>query len=363
MQIGMPKESKVHEDRVSLVPDGVAELIRRGHEVVVEENAGQAIGFCNEDYRRAGATVGTRERAFAAGLVVKVKEPSLDECALLTQDQVIFTYLHLAAMQAQARLMLASGCTAIAYETVEDQRGCLPLLKPMSEIAGRMSIQVGAMALQSHANGRGVLLSGVPGVAPGRVVVLGGGVAGSNAAEIAARLRADVAILDRSPERLAELETQFAGRARVLMASEENLVHAVRSADLVVGAVLIPGASAPKLIDRERLKQMRRGAVLVDIAIDQGGCFASSRPTTHEQPTFVDEGVVHYCVSNMPGAVARTATEALCRATLPYICRLADKGLAKAVVDDPGFARGINVRAGQVVHPVVAQALGLAEAA
>lgn len=361
MRIGIPKESKVHEYRVGLTPTGVAALVRRGHEVVVERNAGAAIGFCNAQYREAGAIMATRDAAFAASLIVKVKEPSLEECVLLKQEQIIFTYLHLAASQKQARSMLARGCTAIAYETVEDKQGHLPLLKPMSEIAGRMSIQVGATALQSNACGRGVLLSGVPGVAPGRVVILGGGVAGSNAAAIATDLRADVTILDRSPEKLAQLELEFAGRARVLMASEENIVAAIRSADLVVGAVLIPGASAPKLIGRERLKEMRLGAVLVDIAIDQGGCFATSRPTTHAHPTFVDEGVVHYCVSNMPAGVARTATEALCRATLPYVCRLADDGLARATADDPGFARGINLRSGRVVHPVVARSLGYSD--
>jgi alanine dehydrogenase len=358
MQIGIPKETKAQEYRVGLTPSGVAALVRRGHEVIIERNAGVAIGFCNEQYREAGAIVATRDAAFAASLIVKVKEPTLEECAMLAEEQIIFTYLHLAAKQEQARLMLARGCTAIAYETVEDKQGRLPLLKPMSEIAGRMSIQVGAMALQSNAGGRGVLLSGVPGVVPGQVVILGGGVAGSNAAAIATGLGADVTILDRSPETLVRLEVEFAGQARLLMASEENVVAAVRSADLVVGAVLIPGASAPKLIGRERLKEMRHGAVLVDIAIDQGGCFASSRPTTHDQPTFVDQGIVHYCVSNMPAGVARTATEALCRATLPYVCRLADHGLARATAADPGFARGINLHSGRVVHPIVARSLG-----
>ena len=360
MRIGVPKETKVHEYRVGLTPDSVRELSARGHEVWVERDAGSEIGFADADYREAGAKLVDTAAAFAAELVVKVKEPSLAECARLGPEQVLFTYLHLAAAPSQAQALMASGTTAIAYETVADANGRLPLLSPMSEVAGRMSIQVGAAALQKTAGGRGTLLGGVPGVAPGKVVVLGGGMAGANAAQMAIGLQADVTVLDKSVDRLRELDGQFAGRARVLMASIENVEREVRTADLVVGAVLVPGASAPKLVDKKLLGEMHKGAVLVDISIDQGGCFESSRPTTHDDPTYVEDGVVHYCVTNMPGAVARTATQALNNVTLPYVLRLADAGWYAALKADPGFAKGLNVSGGQIKHPAVAEALGLA---
>lgn len=359
MRIGLPKETKNHEYRVGLTPASVAELVREGHELWVEHGAGVAIDFSDEQYRHAGAKLVTTACAFSADLVVKVKEPSLAECERLDPDQVLFTYLHLAAAKCQAQALMASGATAIAYETVENSQGQLTLLSPMSEVAGRMSIQVGANALQKSMGGRGILLGGVPGVAPGKVVVLGGGMAGTNAAYMACGLQADVTVIDKSVDRLRFLNQEFAGRAKVLMASTENIATSVRSADLVVGAVLIPGAAAPKLVDRSLLKQMQNGSVLVDISIDQGGCFESSRPTTHDMPTFVEEGVVHYCVTNMPGGVARTATEALNNVTLPYVKTLANVGWREAMAQDPGFAKGLNVHAGRLTHEAVAQALGL----
>ncbi|MEM6545570.1 MAG: alanine dehydrogenase [Pseudomonadota bacterium] len=363
MRIGVPKETKVEEYRVGLTPASVAELTEAGHEVLVEAGAGTAIDFSDDDYRRAGAELAGVDDAFNADLVVKVKEPSLDECARLRSGQTLFTYLHLAAAPEQTQALMDSGCTAIAYETVEDSAGRLPLLTPMSEVAGRMSIQVGAAALQKSAGGRGVLLGGVPGVSPGKVVVLGGGMAGANAAQMACGLLADVTILDKSQDRLRELSKEFAGRARVLMASSENVSNAVRAADLVVGAVLVPGASAPRLIDYRLLGEMNPGSVLVDISIDQGGCFESSKPTTHANPTYIEEGVVHYCVTNMPGGVARTSTEALNNATLPYVKRLAAMGVKSALQADPGFEKGLNVHAGHLRHSAVAESLGLRLAA
>ena len=358
MRIGVPKETKVHEYRVGLTPDSVNELTAMGHDVWVENEAGTAIGFDNAEYVRAGAQIVDTAAAFAAELVIKVKEPSLEECARLDADQVLFTYLHLAAAQHQARALMASGTTAIAYETVEDAAGRLPLLSPMSEVAGRMSIQVGAYALQKANGGRGTLLGGVPGVAPGKVAILGGGMAGTNAAYMAVGMHADVTILDKSVDRLRALSTEFAGRAKVLMASRDNIANAVRAADLVVGAVLVPGASAPKLVDRKLLGEMLPGAVLVDISIDQGGTFESSRPTSHDEPIYIDQGVVHYCVTNMPGAVARTSTQALNNVTLPYVQAIAEHGWRKALAGDPGFARGLNVSEGRIRHPEVAKALG-----
>lgn len=357
MRIGVPTETKVHEYRVGLTPASVAELTHAGHDVWVQSDAGAGIGFSDREYLDAGALMVDVERAFAADLVVKVKEPSLEECARLNKDQVLFTYLHLAAAAPQAQALKARGVTAIAYETVEDHLGRLPLLSPMSEVAGRMSIQVGAHALQKASGGRGTLLGGVPGVAPGKVVILGGGMAGANAAHMAVGLQADVTILDKSVDRLRVLATEFAGRARVLMASQENIAQAVRAADLVVGAVLIPGASAPKLVDHVLLGQMQKGSVLVDISIDQGGCFASSRPTSHDQPTYIEQGVVHYCVTNMPGAVARTSTQALNNVTLPYVRALADLGWRDSLAADAGFAKGLNVAHGRIQHPEVARAL------
>ena len=357
MRIGVPAETKVHEYRVGLTPASVAELAQRGHEVLVERGAGSGIGFSDAQYAAAGATlVGTAE-AFGAELVVKVKEPSLEECGRLTANQVLFTYLHLAAAQPQAHALMAAGVTAIAYETVEDNHGTLPLLTPMSEVAGRMSIQVGASALQKAHGGRGTLLGGVPGVPPGKVVILGGGIAGRNAAQMAVGLQADVTILDKSVAQLRQLDREFGARARVLMATGESIADAVTEADLVIGAVLVRGAAAPKLVDRSLLRRMLPGSVLVDISIDQGGCFESSRPTTHDQPTYVDEGVVHYCVTNMPGGVARTSTQALNNVTLPYVAALADQGWEAALAADAGFARGLNVQDGRITHPAVAAAL------
>jgi len=359
MRIGVPKESKVHEYRVGLTPDSVRELVAAGHEVWVECSAGEAIGFTDAHYREAGASLVDVSAAFSAPMVVKVKEPSLEECARLSPGQILFTYLHLAAAQPQAQALMASGAIAVAYETVEDAQGRLPLLSPMSEVAGRMSVQVGAHALQKASGGRGTLLGGVPGVAPGKVVILGGGMAGTNAAQMAVGMQADVTILDKSVTRLRELATQFEGRANVLMASTENIEQHVRVADLVIGAVLIPGASAPRLVGRRLLGEMLPGAVLVDISIDQGGCFETSRPTTHDAPTYIVDGVVHYCVANMPGAVARTATQALNNVTLPYVQALADLGVDQAFARDAGFAQGLNVRDGTIRHAAVAKALGL----
>lgn len=357
MRIGVPREIKVHEYRVGLTPAAVAELTAAGHEVVVERGAGAGIGFGDEVYASSGAVLGDAEAAFAADLVVKVKEPQPSEYGRLRTDQVLFTYLHLAADRRLAEALLESGVTAIAYETVTAPDGSLPLLQPMSEIAGRLSIQAGATALQKANGGSGVLLGGIPGVAPGRVVIVGGGVAGTNAAQMAAGLHADVTVLDRSLPRLRWLDHHFRGRVKVLLADAATLGAAVASADLLVGAVLVPGAAAPRLVTRAMLAAMAPGSAAVDISIDQGGCFETSRPTTHDAPTYVDEGVVHYCVANMPGAVARTATLALCGVTLPFVRKLADAGWRAALGEDPHFGRGLNVHAGRIHHPVVARAL------
>ena len=362
MRVGVPKEIKVHEYRVGLTPAAVAELTARGHQVVVETGAGGGIDFSDEDYLAAGATVlaGPEAVFAAADMIVKVKEPQLHECAWLRPDQTLFTYLHLAADKPQAEALMASGATCIAYETVTDRQGGLPLLRPMSEVAGRMSVQVGAHYLEKEQGGRGVLLGGVPGVQPGKVVILGGGVSGVHAGEMAVGLRADVTIYDISTSRLAELDQIFGGRAKMAFASKASISAAVKEADLVIGAVLVPGAAAPKLVTREMLSTMKRGSVLVDIAIDQGGCFETSRPTTHAAPTFVVEDVIHYCVANMPGAVARTSTEALNNATLPFALALAEKGVDAALAADPHLRGGLNVAAGKIRHPAVADALGLA---
>lgn len=359
MRIGVPKEIKVHEYRVGLTPSSVAELTALGHEVVVETAAGKGIGFSDDDYLASGARIGGVDEAFAADLVIKVKEPQLAECARFRPGQVLFTYLHLAADSAQAEALMASGVTAIAYETVTSEAGGLPLLMPMSEVAGRMSVQVGAAALQKASGGRGTLLGGVTGVAPGKVVILGGGIAGTHAATMAAGLQADVTILDRCVSRLGWLGDHFQGRVTALMASAQNVRERVLEADLVIGAVLIPGAAAPRLVTREMVAEMPDGAAMVDISIDQGGCFETSRPTTHDAPTYVEEGVVHYCVTNMPGAVARTSTLALNNVTLPYVIRLAEQGWRQAIDSDQHFARGLNVHAGRICHPQVAEALGL----
>ncbi len=361
MKIGVPKEIKIHEYRVGLVPAGVRELVDAGHEVLVQSGAGAGIGFEDSHYESAGAGIAARAADIfsSADLIVKVKEPQLAECRQLGPGQTLFTYLHLAADREQAEALLASGASAIAYETVTAPDGSLPLLTPMSEVAGRMSVQVGANCLQKANGGFGVLLGGVPGVPPAKVVILGGGVSGTHAAEMAVGLRADVTVVDRSVKRLRELSSMFASQLNTVYSTAQAIEELVRDADLVIGAVLIAGAAAPKLVTRAMVKRMKPGTVLVDIAIDQGGCFETSRPTTHAEPTFVLEGVVHYCVTNMPGAVPRTSTFALTNATLPYVKALADHGWRKALANDPGLKRGLNVHGGQLTHEAVASALGL----
>jgi alanine dehydrogenase len=361
VKIGVPKEIKAHEYRVGLTPAAVRELVQGGHDVAVEHNAGAGIGSDDEAYRSAGASiVGAAAEVFeAADLIVKVKEPQAAEIALLRRGQILFTYLHLAADKAQTQGLINSGATCIAYETVTDRAGSLPLLAPMSEVAGRMSVQVGAHCLEREQGGIGILLGGVSGVPPAKVVILGGGVSGTNAARMAVGLEASVTIIDRSIPRLKELDLQFGARATTLFATAEGIERAVVSADLVIGAVLVPGAAAPKLVSREMARQMRPGSVLVDIAIDQGGCFEDSRPTTHDQPTFAVHDTLFYCVANMPGAVPRTSTYALTNATLPFVMALADKGWRRAMLADPYLREGLNIHAGDVIHPAVAQALGL----
>jgi alanine dehydrogenase len=361
MKIGVPKEIKIHEYRVGLVPAGVRELVDAGHQVLVQTGAGAGIGFEDSHYQAAGAKIATKaEDVFAnSDLVVKVKEPQLAECRLLRQGQVLFTYLHLAADREQADALIASKATAIAYETVTASDGSLPLLTPMSEVAGRMSVQVGANCLQKANGGFGVLLGGVPGVAPAKVVVLGGGVSGTHAAEMAVGLRADVTVVDRSVKRLRELSAIYGNQLKTVYSTSHAIEELVRDADLVVGAVLIAGAAAPKLVTRAMVKSMKPGTVLVDIAIDQGGCFETSRPTTHSEPTFVLDGVIHYCVTNMPGAVPRTSTFALTNATLPYVKSIAGNGWKRALELDPGLARGLNVHDGKLTHEAVASALSI----
>ena len=365
MRIGVPKEIKVHEYRVGLVPAAVRELTSAGHEVLVQSGAGAGIGCSDEDYRSAGAKIAADADAVFkdSQMIVKVKEPQLAECARLRRDQVLFTYLHLAADRAQAEGLIKSQCVAIAYETVTATDGSLPLLTPMSEVAGRMAIQVGAQYLQQASGGRGILLGGVPGVAPAKVVVIGAGVAGTHAIEMAHGLRANVIAIDRSIKRLRELDVQFRGSVRTLYSTAEAIETFVADADLVVGAVLLPGAAAPKLVSGAMIKRMRPGSVVVDVAIDQGGCFETSRPTTHAAPTYVVDGVIHYCVTNMPGAVPRTSAFALNNATLPYVRALADKGWERATAEDRGLAAGLNIVRGSVVHPAVAKDLGLPTAA
>ena len=361
MRVGVPREIKVHEYRVGLVPAGVRELVAAGHEVLVESGAGNGIGVDDAQFRTAGAAIAARasEVFERAEMVIKVKEPQPAESEMMRQGQVLFTYLHLAADPVQARGLMKSGVTAIAYETVTAPNGSLPLLTPMSEVAGRMSIQVGAASLQKANGGFGILLGGVPGVPPAKVVILGGGVAGTHAAEMAVGLRADVTVVDRSVDRLRELSSMFGSALRTEYSTTATIERLVRDADLVVGAVLVAGATAPKLVTRAMIATMKPGAVLVDISIDQGGCFETSRPTTHAEPTFVVDGVIHYCVANMPGAVPRTSTLALTNATLPYVRALADLGWQAAFRRDPGLAAGLNVHAGEITHEVVAKALGL----
>ena len=362
MRIGVPKEIKNHEYRVGMTPAAVREAVHHGHEVVVQAGAGAGIGCEDAAYASAGARVLPDAAAVyaAAELIVKVKEPQPQECAMLRPGQTLFTYLHLAPDPVQAEGLLASGCTAIAYETITDDRGGLPLLAPMSEVAGRMAIQVGAVALHKAHGGRGVLLGGVPGVPPGRVVVIGGGVVGTHAARMAMGLGAEVTILDKSLPRLRQIDETWDGRIRTLYATLDATEAAVLEADLVVGAVLVPGASAPKLIKRAQLSRMKPGAVIVDVAIDQGGCFETSRATTHADPTYMVDGIVHYCVANLPGAVPRSSTFALNNATLPFTLALADKGWKRACADDPHLAAGLTVHEGSIVHAAVARDLGRA---
>lgn len=361
MRVGTVKETKVHEYRVGLTPESVRELCLCGHEVLVERNAGKSAGFSDEDYERAGARIlaSAAEVFAAAELVVKVKEPQPAECDLLRDGQALFTYLHLAAERELTAQLLDKGVTAIAYETVTDAQGGLPLLAPMSEIAGRMAIQAGAHHLEIGQGGIGKLLSGVTGVAPGRVVIIGGGVVGDNAARMAVGMGADVVILDKSLDRLRWLESRYFGRARCLHATTAVIEEYAARADLVIGAVLIPGGSAPKVLSREVISRMRPGSVVVDVAIDQGGCFETSRMTSHGEPTYIVDGVVHYCVSNIPGAVPRTATKALNNATLPFVLRLANEGIESALGNDAYLGRGLNVCQGNITHPAVAEALDL----
>lgn len=360
MLIGVPKEIKNNEYRIGLTPAGARELVRRGHQVIVETKGGHGIGLDDEHYQKSGAEiVATAEEIFdRAEMVVKVKEPQPNECRMLSEGQVLFTYLHLAPDPEQTRLLVESGCTAVAYETVTDEFGGLPLLAPMSEVAGRMSIQAGANALERPHGGNGTLLGGVPGVAPGNVVVIGGGVVGVNAARMAMGMGADVVVMDNSPRKLVELDNLFGPRLKTMFSTIDSVDQYVSWADLVVGAVLIPGAAAPKLVVRDQLGQMKRGAVVVDVAIDQGGCFETSKATTHEEPTYVVDEVVHYCVANMPGAVARTSTFALTNATMPYVIRMAEQGPMAAMKSDPHLLDGLNVHAGHVTYEAVANDLG-----
>ena len=361
MRIGVPTEIKTHEYRVGLVPAAVREAVHHGHRVLVQSGAGLGIGCDDDAYVAAGADmVADAAQLFAAAdLIVKVKEPQPAEYPLLRPGQVLFTYLHLAPDPVQTRALLDSGCIAIAYETVTDAQGGLPLLAPMSEVAGRMAVQVGAHCLEKEQGGAGVLLGGVPGVAPGHVVVLGGGVVGASAARMAAGLGARVSILDKSLARLRHLDEIFAGRLHTAYATMDAIEQLVRDADLLVGAVLVPGAAAPHLVSAHLVAAMRPGSVIVDVAIDQGGCVATSRPTSHAVPTFVENGVVHYCVTNMPGAVARTSAFALGHATLPFALALADKGWSRALADDAHLRAGLNIHRGNVTHAAVARDLGL----
>ncbi|WP_242127102.1 alanine dehydrogenase [Sphingobium sp. Sx8-8] len=361
MIVGTLREIKNNEYRVGLTPESVHELTAHGHRVLVESGAGEGIGAHDSLYARAGAEIVEEPAAIfaTAGMIVKVKEPQPEERAMLRPGQILYTYLHLAPDPEQTRDLMASGAVCIAYETVTDGNGGLPLLKPMSQVAGRMAIQAGATALEKVHGGRGVLLGGVPGVLPARVAVIGGGVVGFNAAQMAAGLGADVTILDRSPEVLERLGIYFEARAKTRFSNRANLAECVAEADLVIGAVLIPGAAAPKLVSADMLKTMKKGAVLVDVAIDQGGCFETSHPTTHDDPTYIVDGIVHYCVANMPGAVARTSTYALNNVTLPHALRIADMGWKDALGADPHLLDGLNVWDGRITYRAVAEALGL----
>lgn len=360
MLIGVPTEIKNHEYRIGLTPAGVGELVAVGHEVLIQARGGEAIGFDDGQYVAAGARIAPDAAAVfgEAEMIVKVKEPQPDECRMLRPGQLLFTYLHLAPDPEQTRLLVESGATAIAYETVTSAQGGLPLLAPMSEVAGRMSIQAGCHSLEKARGGSGTLLGGVPGVEPAKVVVIGGGVVGTNAARMAMGLGADVTIIDRSITRLKELDTLFEGRMKTLYSTRDAIERQCVEADLVVGAVLIPGAAAPKLVSADLVKRMKPGSVMVDVAIDQGGCFETSRPTTHQDPVYIVDDVVHYCVANMPGGVARTSTLALTNATLPYVLNLANKGLVLALEDDRYLRDGLNVHDGKVTYQAVAETLG-----
>ncbi len=359
MLIGVPKEIKNNEYRVGLVPGSVRELTVQGHQVIVQRGAGIGIGFEDIVYEQAGAKMveNAADIFRMADMIVKVKEPQAQECKMLRPDQILFAYLHLAPDPEQTRLLQESGCIAIAYETVTNRQGGLPLLAPMSEVAGRMSIQAGATCLEISHGGSGILLGGVPGVAPAKVVVLGGGMAGTNAVRMAMGMGANVVVIDRSIERLNQLDLQFGSTVNTIYSTTNSIEHHVARADLVIGAVLVPGSSAPKLVTKEMIKKMRPGSVVVDISIDQGGCFETSRPTTHQNPTYVVDGVVHYCVTNMPGAVPRTSTFALNNVTLPFVLALANLGYKQAMRLDPHLLKGLNVCKGRVTHPAVANAL------
>ncbi|MCG3728028.1 alanine dehydrogenase [Vibrio cincinnatiensis] len=356
MIIGIPKEIKNHEYRVGMIPANVRELLSYGHQVIVETHAGTGIGFSDDDYIAAGASIlPSAADIFAqADMIVKVKEPQVIERAMLKEGQILFTYLHLAPDFPQTEALIKSKAVCIAYETVTDNMGRLPLLAPMSEVAGRMSVQAGALTLEKSHAGMGLLLGGVPGVAPAKVVILGGGVVGANAARMAMGLKADVTILDKNIDVLRRLDEEFQGRAKLIYSTSDAIEQQALEADLVIGAVLIPGAAAPKLVTKEHIQRMKPGSAIVDVAIDQGGCIETSRPTTHDNPTYVVNDVVHYCVANMPGAVARTSTFALNNATLPYIVKLANQGYQQALLNDPGFLKGLNVIHGQVTCREVA---------
>jgi len=357
MLIGVPKEIKSDEYRIGLTPESVQKLTQSGHEVMIEQNAGLGIGKDNRTYEDAGAEiVQTREEIFQrAEMIVKVKEPQLDECALLRPDQILFTYLHLAPDPDQVKALLASGCRAVAYESVKADDGSYPLLTPMSEVAGRMAVQAGATCLEKAKGGLGRLIGGVTNVDPAEVVVIGGGVVGYNSIEIAIGMQANVTVLDKSAERLDQLESIFGDKLNAVLASEENNRECIKDADIVIGAVLVPGASAPKLISRQLVQSMKEGSVLVDVAIDQGGCSETSRPTTHSEPTYEEEGVLHYCVANMPGAVPMTSTYALNNATIPYVLSLANNGFNEALSLDDGFCEGLNIHTGKVTIKAVAE--------
>ena len=360
MRIGVPKEIKIHESRVGLMPSSVRELVVHGHHVMVQKNAGLEVDLDDDKYRTAGAEIiETAEEIFSkAEMIVKVKEPQPSELALLHDEQILFTYLHLAASPTLTQALIESGCIAIAYETVTDQYGGLPLLAPMSEVAGRMSIQAGAHTLEMDQGGRGMLLGGVSGVPAARVVIIGGGVVGTNAARVAMGMEAHVTVLDKSVHRLQQLDFQYGSRINTVFSTVDALEQHVLSADLVIGAVLVPGATTPNLVSRELVGSMRRGSVLVDVAIDQGGCFATSKPTTLADPIYIIDSVVHYCVSNMPGAVARTSTFALNNVTLPFVLALADNGYKKALKEDPHLCNGLNVCHGSLTYEAVAHEFG-----